>query len=70
MAAIVATMLCVPAGALLAALLMLFGISLPALVTLGGALHPVLGLMAWWVLFLVPALVYSAWVLPWVPGES
>ena len=70
MAAIVTTMLCVPAGVLLAALLMLFGVPLTALVTFGGALHPVLGLMAWWVLFLVPALVYSAWVLPWVPGDS
>lgn len=70
MAAIVATMLCVPAGALIAALLMLFGVSLPLLVTFGGALHPVLGLIAWWVLFLVPALAYSAWVLPWVPRES
>lgn len=70
MAAIVATMLCVPAGALLAALLMLFGISLPVLVTFGGALHPVLGLIVWWVFFLVPALVYSAWVLPWIPGDS
>jgi hypothetical protein len=70
MAAIVTTMLCVPAGALLAAVLFFFGISLPALVTLGGTLHPVLGLTAWWIFFLVPALVYSAWVLPWIPAES
>jgi hypothetical protein len=70
MAAIVTTMLCVPVGALLAGVLFFFGISLPALVTLGGTLHPVVGFIAWWVFFLVPALVYSAWALPWVPGDS
>lgn len=70
MAAIVTTMLCVPAGALLALLLFFFGISLHALVTLGGTLHPVLGLIVWWLFFLVPALVYSAWALPWIPRDS
>jgi hypothetical protein len=70
MAAIVTTMLCVPAGALLAAVLLFFGISPHALVTLGSTLHPVLGLFAWWVFLLVPALVYSAWAMPWIPGDS
>lgn len=65
MAAIVATMLCVPAGVLLAALLMLFGISFRVLVTFGGALHPVQGLIAWWAICFIPAVAYSAYVLPW-----
>jgi hypothetical protein len=70
MAAIVATMLCVPAGALLAALLLPFGISPSVIVTFGGALHPVLGLVAWWAICFIPAVTYAAFVLPWSPQDS
>jgi hypothetical protein len=65
MAAIVTTLLCVPAGALLAGLLFLFGTSLRAFVTFGGGLNAVQGIVVWWLLCLLPALVYVAYVLPW-----
>lgn len=66
MASIVATALFVPVTGLLALLgFLLFGISLFDFVTFGGALGPVEGLIAWWVLMLVPALVYAAYVMPW-----
>ena len=70
MAAIVTTLLCVPAGALLAAALFLADIPLRAFVTFGGALNPFLGVMAWWLAGFLPALVYAAYLLPWRGGES
>jgi hypothetical protein len=70
MAAIVATLAWVPAGAVLAALLAFFGSSLHAFVTFGGAISAFLGVAAWWTAGFVPALVYAAWVLPYERGES
>jgi hypothetical protein len=65
MAAIVTTLFCIPAGVLLAGLLFLFGTSPDAFVTFGGALNAVQGIVVWWVLCFLPALVYVAYVLPW-----
>ena len=65
MAAIVATMLCVPVGALLAGLLLLFGISPRVILTFGGVLHPAQGLIAWWTVCFIPAVAYAAFLLPW-----
>jgi hypothetical protein len=70
MAAIVTTLLCVPVGVLLAALLFPFGISLLGFVTFGGALHPAQGLVAWWAICFIPGLVYTAVVLPWSRRDS
>ena len=70
MAAIVATLAWVPAGALLAALLAFFGSSLHAFITFGGAIHGFLGVVAWWTAGFVLALIYAAWVLPYEGGES
>lgn len=69
-AAIVSALLFVPAGALLAGFCLLVGVALPVLVTFGGTLHPVLGLLAWWALGFLPALAYVAYVLPWSRRES
>jgi hypothetical protein len=68
--AIITTLLYVPAAALLAGVCFLVGVSFTALVTFGGALHAVIGLLAWWVLGLLPALAYVAYVLPWNRRES
>jgi hypothetical protein len=66
MAAVVTTALCVPVGAVLAfAAFALFGVPLRAFVTFGGLLAPFSGLLAWWVVLFVPALLYAAYVMPW-----
>jgi hypothetical protein len=65
MATIVTTMLYVPAALLLAAVCLIAGVSIYAFVTLGGSLHPVAGLFAWWAIFFVPVAVYSAFLVPW-----
>jgi len=65
MAAIVTTLLFVPVAALLAGLLFLFGISPHALLTFGGALNTVQGLLVWWTLGFLPAAAYAGYVLPW-----
>ena len=65
MATIVTTMLYVPAAALLAAVSLLAGVSVFSFVTFGGALHPVLGLFAWWPIFFVPVVVYCGFLVPW-----
>jgi hypothetical protein len=69
MAIIVATALFVPVGALIALVAKLFGVSLASLVTFGGKIGTVPGLVAWWAIFLVPALVYSAYAMPWHPRD-
>lgn len=43
----------------------LFGISLRDFITFGSALRLLDGLVTWWVLMLLPALVYAACVMPW-----
>jgi hypothetical protein len=66
MAVIVTTALFLPVGALLALLVFaLLRISLSAFVTFGGALNAPEGLLAWWAIFLLPALVYAAYAMPW-----
>ena len=63
MAAIVTTMLYVPAAALLAGVCLLAGVTLSTFFTVGGALHPVAGLFAWWAIFYLPVAVYSGFIV-------
>lgn len=70
MAAIVTTLLWVPLGAMLAAVLFAFGTSLHAFVTFGGAIDGVVGVVTWWMVGFVPALGYAAYVLPWDRREA
>jgi hypothetical protein len=70
MAAIVTTLLWVPLGAMLAAVLFVFGTSLHAFVTFGGAIDGVVGVVTWWMVGFVPALGYAAYVLPWDRREA
>ncbi|MGQ0656276.1 MAG: hypothetical protein ACT4P4_29140 [Betaproteobacteria bacterium] len=65
MAAIVASMLYWPIGIALALLLALAGIPLRALLTFGDNMAPYFGMLAWWLIAFVLALVYAALVFPW-----
>ena len=65
MAAIVATLLYVPAGLALLLLLALFGIPIDAVVTFGGFFNTLLGLFAWWLLAFAIACIYVACAFPW-----
>lgn len=65
MAAIVATLVYLPAGVLTALIFRLLGIPFVVWLTFGGALHAAIGLLAWWLLIFVSACGYAAWVFPW-----
>ncbi len=66
MAAIVTTLLCVPAGALLAWFFSgALDIPVRGFVTFGERVYPVVGLALLWLLFFLPALAYAAVFLPW-----
>ena len=65
MAAILTTMLYVPAAGLLAAVGLIAGVSLASFASFGGSFHPVAGLFAWWAIFYVPIAVYSGFMVPW-----
>jgi len=68
MAAVVTTLMCWPVVALLAGIsYAALGISFHRFMTFGGTLGGFQGLLAWWALAFVPALVYAAYVLPWTP---
>lgn len=70
MAAIVTTALYVPAGALVAVPFLAAGVPLESVVTFGGRLPAAGGLAAWWGILFLPAIVYSAFVMPWHAFES
>ena len=61
MAAIVATLAYMPVGALVALLAFwAFDVPLHSLLTLGGQLHVAAGLVIWWGILYLPALLYAA----------
>ena len=65
-AGIVTTALFVPIVAILALLsFALLGVSLRSLMTFGEALTAFEGLVVWWSVLFVPALAYSASMMPW-----
>jgi hypothetical protein len=63
MAAIVATLLLPPLAGLAWLACLLLGASFESLVTFGGALAPVAGVLGWWAIFLLPAIAYAALVM-------
>lgn len=69
MAAIVATLVYLPVSAVLALTLAALGISFAPWLTLGAALHPALGLLAWWLVVFVGSCGYVAWQFPWGDKE-
>ena len=61
MAAIVATLAYLPVGALVAILAFgAFDVPLHSLLTFGGQIHIVAGLVVWWGIAYLPALLYAA----------
>jgi hypothetical protein len=61
MAAIVATLVYLPIGALVAIVAFgAFDVPLHSLLTFGGQIHAAAGLAAWWAIVYLPALLYSA----------
>ena len=65
MAAIVATLFYVPAGAAIVLFVRIIGFPLDAFVTFGGALNMFVGLIVWWLLAFVGACAYAAFTFPW-----
>lgn len=65
MAGVVTTALYVPVLAALAFAIKLFGVPLHAVLTFGGSLGVAAGLAAWWAILFIPAVAYSAWMMPW-----
>ncbi len=65
MAGIVATLNFFSIGVAIAVIFAWFGVPFDVLVTFGGALTRYAGMATWWLIFLAPALVYSALVFPW-----
>lgn len=65
MAAIVATLVYLPLGALVALALRLSGVPFDAMLTFGGELHAALGLLVWWLFAFAGACGYAAWMFPW-----
>jgi hypothetical protein len=66
MAAIVTTAVLVPVAGLFAlGAYLFFGVPLGVFITFGGNLSILQGVVAWWMLLLLPTLVYSAYVMPW-----
>ena len=62
MAALVATMAYFPLGLALIWVLHLGGVGFETLISFGGALPVLIGLMVWWMLFFAAALVYAVFV--------
>jgi len=65
MTTVVATMLYWPIGIALAVICALIGFPFNSLVTFGGALGSVAGMMAWWLVAFAATLPYAAVVFPW-----
>ena len=65
MAAVVATLVYFPLGIALALIVPLLGITFDALLTFGGAVHFVLGLLLWWLATFAGACGYAAVMFPW-----
>jgi hypothetical protein len=69
LAAVVATLLYVPAAALLALLCFtVWDTSLHSFITFADTFRPFAGLLAWWVVGFIPAFAYAALVPPWKHG--
>ena len=65
MTAVVAMMLYWPIGIGLAVICALIGFPFHSLVTFGGALGAVAGMVAWWLVVFVLTLPYAAFMFPW-----
>ncbi len=64
-AAIIASLVYLPAAAGLALLSRVLGISLQGFATFGGVLSPFVGLLAWWLVAFAGACAYAFIAFPW-----
>ena len=65
MAAIVATLVYLPAAALLVLVAHFTSLSFYAFMTFGGALNTFSGLAAWWLIAFAGACIYALFAFPW-----
>ena len=68
MAAVVATLAYVPLALVVVLVSRLIDFPPARLLTLGGTVHAVLGLLLGWLLVFAAACAYAAWLFPW--GEE
>lgn len=65
MAALVATLLWLPVGALLGLFAhFVLGMSVEAFVTFDGRMNELVGVLAWWALAFLASLIYAAFCMP------
>ena len=69
MAALVATLAYFPLGLGLAFLFRIAGVAFGPLITFGGTLGTLVGLIAWWLLVFTGAFAYAAFMFPWGDTE-
>ena len=62
MSAIVATIMIIPVGAIVAVACLLAGVSPYTLLTFGGHVEEARAVVVWWAISLIPAGIYSVWV--------
>jgi hypothetical protein len=65
MAAVVASLVYWPAGILVALACALIGVSPQAILTFGGGMGTLYGMLGWWLILFVLSLPYAAWFFPW-----
>jgi hypothetical protein len=70
MGAIVATLWFPPAAVLALACSALGGFPVRLVATFGDRMHALAGVVLWWLIVFVPALVYSAVFLPWEETQA
>ena len=69
MAALVATLAYFPLGLGLAFLFRIAGVAFEPLITFGGILGTLVGLIAWWLLVFTGAFMYATFMFPWGDKE-
>ena len=65
MAAVVASLVYWPAGVVVALVCALVGASPQAILTFGGGLGTLTGMLGWWLILFVLSGPYAAWFFPW-----
>lgn len=65
MAAVVATLLYLSIGLMLALAFRMLGVPFEAFYSFNGALNPFVGLAVWWLVFFAGALIYAVCLFPW-----
>lgn len=70
MAAIVATLACIPLAGVLALASGVVDMPLRSLITFGGRANALVGVLLWWAIAFVPSLAYAAFAMPTDPAPG